>query len=254
MLECIVQERWLQASGVVGLFPANSVGDDVEVYADESRTQAIATFHFLRQQAVKPEDRVNHCLADLIAPRASGVRDYLGAFAVTAGLGIEPRLEAYEAKHDDYSAIMLKALAARLAEAFAELMHLKVRRELWGYAAAENLDAEALIDEKYRGIRPAPGYPACPDHTEKAPLFDLLDARDNADITLTESFAMLPTAAVSGFYFSHPQAQYFAVGKIDRDQVEDHARRRGWDLETAERWLAPNLAYEPAARREPVEV
>jgi 5-methyltetrahydrofolate--homocysteine methyltransferase len=254
MLECIVQERWLQASGVVGLFPANSVGDDVEVYADESRTQAIATFHFLRQQAVKPEDRVNHCLADLIAPRASGVRDYLGAFAVTAGLGIEPRLEAYEAKHDDYSAIMLKAFADRLAEAFAELMHLKVRRELWGYAAAENLDAEALIDEKYRGIRPAPGYPACPDHTEKAPLFDLLDARDNADITLTESFAMLPTAAVSGFYFSHPQAQYFAVGKIDRDQVEDYARRRGWDLETAERWLAPNLAYEPAARREPVEV
>ena len=254
MLERIVQEKWLQASGVVGLFPANSVGDDVEVYADESRAQPIATFHFLRQQAVKPEDRANHCLADLIAPRASAVRDYLGAFAVTAGLGIEPRLEAYEAKHDDYSAIMLKALADRLAEAFAEFMHWKVRRELWGYATDESLDAEALIDEKYRGIRPAPGYPACPDHTEKGPLFDLLDASDNAGIALTESFAMLPTAAVSGFYFSHPQSQYFAVGKIDRDQVEDYARRRGWDLATAERWLAPNLAYEPSAQREPAEV
>ncbi|HEU5284485.1 MAG TPA: vitamin B12 dependent-methionine synthase activation domain-containing protein, partial [Burkholderiales bacterium] len=254
MLERIVREKWLQANGVVGLFPAHSAGDDIEVYADEARAQPIATFHFLRQQAVKPDDRVNHCLADLVAPRGSGVPDYLGAFAVTAGLGIEPRIEAYEAKHDDYSAIMLKALADRLAEAFAELMHLKVRRELWGYAAGEDLDAEALIDEKYRGIRPAPGYPACPDHTEKGPLFDLLDAPDHAGITLTESFAMFPTAAVSGFYFSHPQARYFAVGKIDRDQVEDYARRRGWDLETAERWLAPNLAYDPSAQREQVAV
>ena len=254
MLARIVEENWLQANGVVGLFPANSVGDDVAVYADESRAQPLATFHFLRQQAVKPEDRANHCLADFVAPKSSGLRDYIGVFAVTAGLGIEPRIEAYEARHDDYNAIMLKALADRLAEAFAELMHLKVRRELWGYAHDERLDSDGLIDEKYRGIRPAPGYPACPDHTEKGPLFDLLDAPKNAGVTLTENFAMLPTAAVSGFYFSHPQSRYFAVGKIDRDQVEDYARRRGWDLETAERWLAPNLAYEPLPRRETAEI
>jgi len=257
MLARIVDEKWLQANAVAGLFPANSVGDDVEVYSHDAPITSqsgrpIAVFHFLRQQAVKPEDRANHCLADLIAPKASGVRDTLGVFAVTAGLGIDARVEAFEAKHDDYSAIMLKALADRLAEAFAEMMHLKVRRELWGYAPDEGLDTEALIDEKYRGIRPAPGYPACPDHTEKGPLFDLLDAADNAGITLTETFAMLPTAAVSGFYFSHPQAQYFAVGKIDRDQVEDYARRRGWDLPTAERWLAPALAYEPREQREAV--
>jgi 5-methyltetrahydrofolate--homocysteine methyltransferase len=176
------------------------------------------------------------------------VRDYLGCFAVTAGIGIEPRIEAYEARHDDYNAIMLKALADRLAEAFAELMHQRVRRELWGYAPAEDLGVDALIDEAYQGIRPAPGYPACPDHTEKGALFDLLQAPAQAGITITESFAMLPTAAVSGFYFSHPQSHYFAVGRIDRDQVEDYARRRGWDLRTAERWLAPILAYEPVAK------
>jgi len=252
MLARIVEQKWLRANGVVGLFPANSAGDDVEVYADEARGRPLAVFHFLRQQAVKPEDRANHCLADLVAPRSSGVRDFIGAFAVTAGLGIEARVEAFEAKHDDYSAIMLKALADRLAEAFAELMHLKVRRELWGYAADERLDTAALIQEEYRGIRPAPGYPACPDHTEKEPLFELLEAPDNAGITLTESFAMLPTAAVSGFYFSHPQSRYFAVGKIGRDQVEDYARRRGWDLETAQRWLAPALAYDPREQREAV--
>ena len=162
---------------MIGLFPANSVGDDVEVYTDESRTQVLTTFHFLRQQMVKPEDRANHCLADLVAPKESGVGDYIGCFAVTAGIGIDPRVEAYEAKHDDYNAIMLKALADRLAEAFAELMHLRVRREFWGYAPDEDLGVEELIDEKYRGIRPAPGYPACPDHTEKGPLFDLLDVR-----------------------------------------------------------------------------
>jgi 5-methyltetrahydrofolate--homocysteine methyltransferase len=193
---------------------------------------------------VKPEDRANHCLADLVAPKDSGVRDYLGCFAVTAGVGIEAHLEAYENKHDDYSAIMLKSLADRLAEAFAELMHLRVRREFWGYAPAENLSLEQLIDERYRGIRPAPGYPACPDHTEKAPLFHLLSAPLNTGITLTESFAMLPTAAVSGFYFSHPDARYFAVGKIDRDQAQDYARRKGVPLETVERWLAPALSYE----------
>jgi 5-methyltetrahydrofolate--homocysteine methyltransferase len=248
MLQRIIAQKWLQANAVVGLFPANSVGDDVEVYADETRTRVLTTFHFLRQQMVKPEDRANHCLADLIAPRDSGVRDYIGCFAVTAGIGIDPRVEEYEAKHDDYSAIMLKALADRLAEAFAELMHQRVRREFWGYAADEALGVDALIDEAYRGIRPAPGYPACPDHTEKGLLFQLLDVSARTGITLTESFAMFPTAAVSGFYFSHPQSQYFAVGRIDRDQVEDYALRRGWDLRTAERWLAPILGYEPVAK------
>jgi 5-methyltetrahydrofolate--homocysteine methyltransferase len=248
MLARIIVERWLQANAVIGLFPANSVGDDVEVYADESRLRPVATFHFLRQQMVKPEDRANHCLADVVAPRSSGVKDYIGCFAVTAGIGIDARLEEYEARHDDYDAIMLKALADRLAEAFAELMHQRVRREFWGYAPDENLTADELIDEKYRGIRPAPGYPACPDHAEKGPLFDLLDVPASAGIALTESFAMVPTAAVSGFYFSHPQAHYFAVGRVDRDQVEDYARRRGWDLRTAERWLAPALAYEPARK------
>ena len=246
MLRKLIDEKWLRANGVMGIFPANSVGDDVEVYTDESRTTVLKTFRFLRQQAVKPEDRDNYCLADFIAPKSSGVRDYLGAFAVTAGIGIDERLEAYEVKHDDYDSIMLKALADRLAEAFAELLHMRVRRELWGYATDERCSVDELIDEKYRGIRPAPGYPACPDHTEKGDLFDLLAAPSNAGITLTDSFAMLPTAAVSGFYFSHPQSRYFAVGKIDRDQVQDYATRKGWDLETAERWLAPALSYEPA--------
>jgi 5-methyltetrahydrofolate--homocysteine methyltransferase len=247
MLRRIIEEKWLGAAAVVGLYPANSVGDDVEVYADEARASPLKTFHFLRQQMVKPQDKPNLCLADFVAPKSSGVRDYLGAFAVTAGIGIDERVAAYEAKHDDYNAILLKALADRLAEAFAELMHMRVRREFWGYAPDEALDVEALIDEKYRGIRPAPGYPACPDHTEKGPLFDLLGAAERAGITLTESFAMLPTAAVSGFYFSHPASQYFAVARIDRDQVEDYARRKGIGLQEAERWLAPNLSYEAGA-------
>ncbi|HWA12496.1 MAG TPA: methionine synthase [Burkholderiales bacterium] len=247
MLRCIIDEKWLGAAAVIGLFPANSVGDDIEVYADESRASSIRTFHFLRQQMVKPQDKPNLCLADFVAPKASGVRDYLGAFAVTAGIGIDERVAAYEARHDDYNAILLKALADRLAEAFAELMHRRVRREFWGYAPDETLDVEALIGEKYRGIRPAPGYPACPDHTEKGLLFDLLGAAEAAGITLTESFAMLPTAAVSGFYFSHPASQYFAVARIDRDQVEEYARRKGASLQEAERWLAPNLAYEAGA-------
>ena len=183
----------------------------------------------------------------MVAPKDSGALDYIGAFAVTAGVGIDERVAAYEAKHDDYNAIMLKSLADRLAEAFAELLHQRVRREFWGYAADEALGVNELIDEKYRGIRPAPGYPACPEHTEKGLLFDLLGAPQAAGITLTESFAMLPTAAVSGFYFSHPQSQYFAVAKIDRDQVEDYARRKGMSLPEAERWLAPNLSYEPGA-------
>jgi 5-methyltetrahydrofolate--homocysteine methyltransferase len=253
MLKRVIDERWLTANTVIGLFPANSVGsDDVEVYTDESRTEVAATFHFLRQQTMKPVDRANHCLADLIAPKAAGVRDYLGCFAVTAGIGIEPRVEAYEKQHDDYSAIMLKALADRLAEAFAELTHLRVRREFWGYAPAESLAVEELIAEKYGGIRPAPGYPACPDHTEKGVLFDLLRAPQNAGLTLTETFAMLPTAAVSGFYFSHPESRYFAVGKIDRDQTQDYARRKGMPLEQVEKWLAPALSYEPAQQAVPV--
>ena len=247
MLERIIDERWLTANAVVGLFPANRVnGDDIAIYTDESRTDAVMTLHCLRQQMVKPADRFNLSLADLVAPRESGVADYVGAFAVTAGIGIDARVEAFEAKHDDYSAIMLKALADRLAEAFAELMHRRVRKEFWGYAPDEALSVEDLVAEKYRGIRPAPGYPACPDHTEKGALFRLLDVERNAGITLTESYAMLPTAAVSGFYFSHPDAHYFATGKVDRDQVEEYAARKGMPLPEVERWLAPVLAYEPA--------
>jgi 5-methyltetrahydrofolate--homocysteine methyltransferase len=243
MLERIVKEKWLTANGVVTLLPAASVGDDVEIYADESRRQVAMVYHCLRQQASKDADRHNLCLADFVAPRESGRRDYLGAFAVTAGLGCEDRVRAFEAAHDDYSAIMLKALADRLAEAFAERMHQIVRRELWGYAADEALSNDELIAEKYVGIRPAPGYPACPDHTEKGPLFELLDA-PAIGMSLTETYAMWPPASVSGFYFSHPESRYFAVGKIDRDQAEDYARRKQSDLAKTERWLAPALAYE----------
>jgi len=244
MLKRIIDEKWLQANAVFGLFPANSVNDDdIEIYTDESRNKVAMTWHNLRQQMVKPEDRPNRCLADLIAPKDSGVADYIGAFAVTSGIGIDARVAEFEKNLDDYNSIMLKALADRLAEAFAELLHARVRREFWGYAADESLDNAALIDGKYRGIRPAPGYPACPDHTEKEALFDLLNAPQNAGITLTESFAMLPTAAVSGFYFSHPESQYFASAKVDKDQVEDYARRKGWTLEETERWLAPVLNY-----------
>ena len=247
MLDRIIEEKWLTANAVIGLFPANSSGDDIEIYADASRTGIATTLHFLRQQMVKPLDKPNQCLADLVAPKDSGVADYLGAFAVTAGIGIDERVAEYEARHDDYNAIMLKALADRLAEGFAELLHLRVRREFWAYAPEENMSVEEVIAENYRGIRPAPGYPACPDHTEKGLLFRLLDVQNNADIRLTESYAMLPAAAVSGFYFSHPQAQYFAVAKIDRDQIEDYARRKGLPVAEVEKWLAPNLAYEVAA-------
>ncbi len=247
MLARLVEEEWLRASGVVGLFPANTVndGDDIEIYRDESRCDVLMTFYNLRQQTQKQEGQFNRSLADFIAPKDSGVRDYIGAFAVTSGIGIDERVVDFEERHDDYSAIMLKALADRLAEAFAEHLHWRVRREFWGYSPDEDFNSERLVREQYRGIRPAPGYPACPDHTEKGPLFDLLDAPDNASMKLTESYAMLPTAAVSGFYFSHPDSQYFAVGKIERDQVEDYARRKGWDLAKAERWLAPNVGYEP---------
>jgi 5-methyltetrahydrofolate--homocysteine methyltransferase len=241
MLARIVAEKWLTANGVFGLFPANAVGDDVEIYTDESRQTVRLTWHNLRQQQARPEGKPNYCLSDFIAPKDSGIADYVGAFAVTAGIGIEKKLAEFAARHDDYDAILLKALADRLAEAFAEHLHQRVRREFWGYAADESLGREDLIAEKYRGIRPAAGYPACPDHTEKGPLFALLDAEKNTGMALTESFAMHPAAAVSGFYLAHPEARYFAVTKIGRDQLDDYAKRKGMTLAEAERWLAPVL-------------
>jgi 5-methyltetrahydrofolate--homocysteine methyltransferase len=244
MLEQIIEGKWLTANAVFGLFPANTVNhDDIEIYTDETRSQVAMTWHNLRQQTKKPADIPNYCLADYIAPKESKVPDYIGGFAVTTGIGIDAHVAQFEKNNDDYNAIMLKALADRLAEAFAELLHKRVRREFWGYAADEALDNDALINEKYLGIRPAPGYPACPEHSEKGPLFELLDAPNRAGITITDSFAMLPTAAVSGFYFSHPKSQYFATGKIARDQVTSYAERKGWDIEKAERWLAPVLSY-----------
>ena len=243
MLDRIVKGRWITASGVFGLWPANSVGDDIEIYADEKRDRVLMTWHNLRQQNEKPPGNPNQCLADFVAPKDSGLHDYLGAFAVTSGIGIDAKVKEFEAKHDDYSAIMVKAIADRLAEAFAEHLHHRVRTEFWGYASGEKLSIDELIAEKYAGIRPAPGYPACPDHTEKAELFKLLAADKNAGMVLTESYAMLPAASVSGFYFSHPQSRYFAVGKIERDQVADYAHRKGMDLAQAERWLAPILNY-----------
>ncbi len=246
MLDRVVAEDWLAANAVVGLFPANRVGDDdVEVYTDQSRSGVRATLRHLRQQGLHRDGVPNRSLADFVAPRDSGLTDYLGGFAVTAGLGIEERVEAFKRQHDDYSAILLESLADRLAEAFAERLHERVRRELWGYAPDERLDSEGLLKERYAGIRPAPGYPACPDHTEKAVLWELLDAEAQTGIRLTESMAMWPGAAVSGWYLSHPESQYFVVGRVGRDQVEDYAARKGWSLAEAERWLAPNLGYDP---------
>ena len=243
MLDRIVGEQWLSARAVIGLFPAVGAGDDVELYSDAARSQPLATVHFLRQQMAKTADRPNFCLVDFVAPKG-GLPDHMGAFVVTAGIGIEEHLARFQKKHDDYSDILLKALADRLAEAFAERLHERVRREFWGYAPEEALSNDDLIAEKYQGIRPAPGYPACPDHSEKRTLFELLDAERNAGVTLTDGFAMLPTAAVSGFYFSHPRARYFGLGRIGRDQVADYAVRRGVSVEQAERWLAHNLIYE----------
>ncbi len=246
MLDRLVAERWLTANGVVGLFPANRVGpDDVEVYADESRRDVVATLHNLRQQGQHRDGVPNRSIADFVAPRETGLPDFVGAFAVTTGLGSAERAAQFKADLDDYSAILLESLADRLAEAFAERLHERVRKELWGYVPDEALGNDALLAEKYAGIRPAPGYPACPEHTEKQTLWRLLDVEGTTGIQLTESMAMWPGAAVSGWYFSHPQSQYFVVGRIGKDQVEDYAARKGWTLAEAERWLAPNLAYEP---------
>ncbi len=245
LLKKIITQKWLTASAVIGFYPANSVGDDIEIYADDSRKKVLSTVHMLRQQNPKSLDQPNLCLADFIAPKDSGRPDYLGGFAVTTGIGIEKHVKDFEKKHDDYNSIMLKALADRLAEAFAERMHALVRQEHWGYAPQEKLTHEQLIKEGYQGIRPAPGYPACPDHTEKRTLFDLLNAEKATGIQLTESYAMLPAASVSGFYFSHPQAKYFGIGKIAKDQVEDYARRKGLAVAVVEKWLSPNLGYNP---------
>jgi len=245
MLDELVDGGRLRARAVHGFFPANAVGDDIEVYVDESRSGRLGTVHTLRQQADKGEGEPAYALADFVAPRDSGLRDWIGAFAVTAGLGAEELVAAHEKEHDDYAAIMVKALADRLAEALAVWLHGRARVE-WGYGADEALSIEELIRERYHGIRPAPGYPACPDHTEKRLLFDLLGGEERAGICLTETFAMRPAASVCGFYFAHPQARYFALGRIGRDQVLDYHRRKGMDLRAVERWLAPNLAYDPA--------
>jgi 5-methyltetrahydrofolate--homocysteine methyltransferase len=243
LLARIVDEKLLTAKGVYGLFAACSIGDDIELYADASKEAVLATIHTLRQQGEKPQGQPNLALADYVAPQSSGRTDHVGAFAVTTGIRLDELCRKFDLDHDDYNSIMAKALADRLAEAFAEYLHKRVR-ELWGYGRLERLTNEELIREKYRGIRPAPGYPACPDHTEKRTLFDLLQVERHTGIILTESFAMLPAAAVSGWYFAHPEAKYFSVGKIGRDQVEDYAHRKGMDLRTIERWLAPNLNYE----------
>jgi 5-methyltetrahydrofolate--homocysteine methyltransferase len=247
MLDKLIAEKWLTAKGVIGFWPAAQVGDDIEVYAEAgtAKRKPIAALRHLRQQVDKPVERPDFCLADFIAPKDSGVQDWVGGFAVTAGIGIDEHVARFEADQDDYSAILLKALADRLAEAFAERLHERVRKEFWGYQPDESLDNDTLIAEGYRGIRPAPGYPACPEHTEKGTLFELLDATTHTTVQLTEGFAMYPTAAVSGWYFSHPDSQYFVVGRVGREQVEDYARRKGWDRTEAERWLAPYLDYDP---------
>ena len=246
MLAQMVEEKWIRASGVIGFWPANQINhDDIELYTDETRAHRLAMLHTLRQQMVRKNARANLALADFVAPGETGLGDYIGGFAVTAGHGEDEVAKRFEAAHDDYRSILSKSLADRLAEAFAEHMHERVRKEFWGYARDEDLSNAELIAEKYQGIRPAPGYPAQPDHTEKGTLFKLLDAEKQAGIRLTESFAMWPGAAVSGFYFSHPQAEYFGVGRIERDQVEDYAARKGMTLAEAERWLAPLLNYTP---------
>ncbi|HSG62707.1 MAG TPA: methionine synthase, partial [Pseudomonadales bacterium] len=246
MLRKIVDEKWITARAVIGFWPAASKDDDIIVYKDETRKETLATLHHIRQQMQRQDQKPNHSLADYVVPFNVDKKDYVGGFVVTTGHGVEARAKAFEEAHDDYSSIMLKALADRLAEAFAEHMHMRVRKEFWGYDSDEALSNEDLIKERYRGIRPAPGYPACPDHTEKATLFSLLNAEANTDVSLTSSFAMTPASSVSGWYFSHPEARYFATGKIGRDQVEHLAVRKGMDASTLERWLSPVLNYEPS--------
>jgi len=246
MLDRMVHERWLVPRAVVGFWPANAVGDDIAIYGDADRTEERAKVHTLRQQMMRNNTRPNFALSDFVCPVDAGHIDYVGGFVVTAGAEIDAIAERFEAKNDDYNSILAKALADRLAEAFAERMHQRVREEFWGYAPDEGLTNDALIGEDYRGIRPAPGYPASPDHTEKGTLFDLLNAEGETGVSLTESYAMWPPSSVSGFYFAHPEARYFGVGKIERDQVEDYARRKGMELHVAERWLSPNLNYDPA--------
>jgi 5-methyltetrahydrofolate--homocysteine methyltransferase len=241
MLATILREQWLQARAVVGFFPCNGVDEEIEVYSDTTRSRVLHRLHHLRQQKGKPTGQPHYALSDFIAPKDSGKVDYIGAFAVTAGVGIEKHLERFAKAHDDYNDILLKSLADRLAEASAEALHLRVRRELWGYAPEERLTNEQLIAEVYRGIRPAPGYPACPDHTEKGTLWQMLDVEHAVGIQITESFAMYPTAAVSGWYFAHPDAKYFAVGPVDLDQVQHYAARKGWSQAEARKWLISNL-------------
>jgi 5-methyltetrahydrofolate--homocysteine methyltransferase len=245
MLDTLIKEKWLTANGVIGFFPANAVGDDIEVYTDETRTEVLTKLHNLRQQGEHRPGIPNRSLGDYIAPKDTGLADHVGAFAVTTGLGSQDKTAEFKAANDDYNAILLESLADRLAEAFAERMHQRVRKEFWGFQPDEQLDNEALIGEKYVGIRPAPGYPACPEHTEKATLWELMDVKERTGIELTESMAMWPGAAVSGWYFSHPQSQYFVVGRMAQDQVADYAKRKGWTLQEAERWLGPNLGYNP---------
>jgi 5-methyltetrahydrofolate--homocysteine methyltransferase len=244
MLDSIIEEKWLTAAGVFGLFPANVVDDDdIEVYTDESRREVLITMRQLRQQTEHRAGVPHRSLADFVAPKETGLRDYVGAFAVTAGLGSTRKIEEFKADLDDYNAILLESLADRLAEAFAERLHERIRTEFWAYQPEEDFDAEALIKERYVGIRPAPGYPACPEHTEKQTIWELLDVKTNTGIELTESMAMWPGASVSGLYFSHPQSQYFVLGQLGRDQVENYAKRKGWTVAEAEKWLAPNLGY-----------
>jgi len=243
LLDNVIANKLLTAKGVIGLFPANSVGDDIEIFSDDTRSKVLTTFHTLRQQGLKSANTKNIALADFVAPKGTGIKDYIGAFAVTAGIGIEKLIQKFENEHDDYNSILIKALADRLAEAFAEKLHEDVRKKYWGYAAAESLSNDELVKEKYRGIRPAPGYPAQPDHTEKKLLFDLMEVEKNASINLTESLAMYPAASVCGLYFAHPEAKYFTTGKIYKDQVIDYHKRKGMSREEIERWLSPVLGY-----------
>jgi 5-methyltetrahydrofolate--homocysteine methyltransferase len=246
MLDQVIEDKWLSARAVIGFYPANSEDhDDILVYSDDERNDVAHRLCHLRQQRSKAEGHAQGCLGDFVAPTNTGLSDHIGGFAVTAGIGIDEHVERFEKDHDDYSAIVLKALADRLAEALAEFMHSRVRKEFWAYEPDEALSNNELIAEEYRGIRPAPGYPACPDHTEKGTLWELLDVEASIGLRLTDSYAMYPTAAVSGFYFAHPDAKYFAVGKVDRDQVESYAERKGISIVEAEKWLAPNLGYDP---------